>query len=114
MKKLSKIETKKALKILSDRIKYKLEDNTRYLASSNLGNILISFDLNCEIPTIYCRYENYSKILDLQKCISRGFGETSGKRNYHVFTKDINMLIDTFSDDIILDEIQILEKLGGR
>lgn len=112
--KLNKQQTNKVMKILSKQIGYNLQDQRRYKASSKFGDIMLAFDLNSEIPTIYCRYAEYSKVINKEKSIERGFGETSGKRNYHVFPKDIAILIDEFGYDVMMDKIKILEDLGVR
>ena len=110
MKKLTKPEAEKAIKILAKALKYpELKDQHRYLASSNFGELLLSFDLNCTIPTIYTRLRDFSKVINKEECVSRDFGEYSGKRNYHVFPQHIITLIDEFkfdSETILLSETE--------
>ena len=115
MKKLTKPETAKVIKILAKALNYpQLKDQNRYLATSKFGEILLSFDLNCEIPTIYSRLRDFSKVINNEECVSRDFSQYSGKRNYHVFSKDIVILIDEFKFDAMMDKIQIVEELGTR
>lgn len=115
MEKLTKPEAEKAIKILAKALKYpELKDQHRYVASSKFGELLLSFDLNNEIPTIYSRLRDFSKVINKEECISRDFGQYSGKRNYHVFPKDIAILIDEFSFDAMMDKLQIVEDLGTR
>lgn len=115
MKKLTKPEAEKAIKILAKSLKYpELKDQHRYLATSKFGELLLSFDLNNEIPTIYSRLRDFSKVINKEDCVNRDFGEYSGKRNYHVHSQHISILIDEFSFDVMMDKIQILEDLGER
>ena len=115
MKKLTKPEAQKVIKVLAKALKYpELKDQNRYLASSNFGEILLSFDLNSEIPTIYSRLRDFSKVINKEECISRDFGQYSGKKNYHTFPQHIHILIDEFKFDVMVDKIQILEDLGNR
>lgn len=115
MKKLTKPEAQKVIKVLAKALNYpELKDQNRYLASSNFGEILLSFDLNSEIPTIYSRLRDFSKVINKEECIKRDFGEYSGKRNYHVFPQHIITLIDEFKFDIMLDKIQIISDEGER
>ena len=115
MKKLTKPEAEKAIKILAKALKYpSLKDQHRYVASSKFGEILLSFDLNNEIPTIYTRLRDFSKVINKEDCVNRDFSQYSGKRNYHVFPKDIAILLDEFSFDAMMDKIQIIECQGER
>ena len=115
MKKLTKPEAEKAIKVLAKALKYpELKDQHRYLASSKFGELLLSFDLNSEIPTIYSRLRDFSKVINKEECVNRDFSQYSGKRNYHTYPKDISILIDEFSFDAMMDKIQILEELGER
>ena len=115
MKKLTKPETAKVIKVLAKALNYpQLKDNHRYVATSKFGELLLSFDLNCEVPTIYSRLRDFSKVINKEECIKREFGEYSAKRNYHVFPQHIITLIDEFKFDIMLDKIQIIEDLGTR
>ena len=115
MKKLTKPEAQKVIKVLAKALNYpELKDQNRYLASSNFGEILLSFDLNSEIPSIYSRLRDFSKVINKEDCIKRDFGEYSGKRNYHVFPQHIITLIDEFKFDIMLDKIQIISDEGER
>ena len=115
MKKLTKPETAKVIKVLAKALNYpQLKDNHRYVATSKFGELLLSFDLNCEVPTIYSRLRDFSKVINKEECIKREFGEYSAKRNYHVFPQHIITLIDEFKFDIMLDKIQIIEDLGER
>ena len=115
MKKLTKPEAQKVIKVLAKALKYpELKDQNRYLASSNFGEILLSFDLNSEIPTIYSRLRDFSKVINKEECIKREFGEYSGKKNYHVFPQHIHILLDEFSFDVMVDKIEIIEDMGER
>lgn len=115
MKKLTKPEAEKVIKVLAKALKYpELKDQHRYLATSKFGELLLSFDLNSEIPTIYSRLRDFSKVINKEECINRDFSQYSGKKNYHVFPKDIAILVDEFSFDVMMDKIQILEELGER
>ena len=115
MKKLSKPETAKVIKVLAKALNYpQLKDNHRYVATSKFGELLLSFDLNCEVPTIYSRLRDFSKVINKEECVSRDFGEYSGKKNYHVFPQHIHILLDEFSFDAMMDKIQIVEDLGTR
>jgi len=115
MKKLTKPEAEKVIKTLAKALKYpELKDQHRYLASSNFGELLLSFDLNSEIPTIYSRLRDFSKVINKEECVNRDFSQYSGKKNYHVFPKDIAILVDDFKFDAMMDKIQILEDLGER
>ena len=115
MKKLTKPEAGKAIKILAKALKYpELKDQHRYLASSKFGELLLSFDLNSEIPTIYSRLRDFSKVINKEECINRDFSQYSGKRNYHTWARDVNILVDEFSFDAMMEKIQIVEDLGTR
>ena len=115
MKKLTKPEAQKVIKVLAKALKYpELKDQHRYLASSNFGEILLSFDLNCTIPTIYSRLRDFSKVINKEECVNRDFSEYSGKRNYHTYPQHINILVDEFSFDVMMEKIQIVEDLGNR
>ena len=115
MKKLTKPEAEKAIKILAKALKYpQLKDQHRYLVTSKFGELLLSFDLNSNIPTIYTRLRDFSKVINKEDCVSRDFSQYSGKRNYHVFPKDIAILVDEFSFDAMMEKIQILEDMGER
>ena len=115
MKKLTKPETAKVIKVLAKALNYpQLKDNHRYVASSKFGELLLSFDLNCEVPTIYSRLRDFSKVINKEECISRDFSQYSGKRNYCVFPKDIVLLVDVVSFDVTMDKLQIVEDLGER
>ena len=115
MKKLTKPEAQKVIKVLAKALNYpQLKDNHRYVATSKFGELLLSFDLNCEVPTIYSRLRDFSKVINKEECVSRDFGEYSGKRNYHVFPKSIAILIDEFKFDVMMDEIEIIEDMGER
>ena len=115
MEKITKPEAEKAIKILAKALKYpQLKDQHRYLATSNFGEILLSFDLNSEIPTIYSRLRYFSKVINKEECVKRDFGQYSAKRNYHVFPQHIITLIDEFKFDIMLDKIQIISDEGER
>lgn len=115
MKKLTKPEAQKVIKVLAKALNYpQLKDNHRYVATSKFGELLLSFDLNCEIPTIYSRLRDFSKVINKEECIKRDFGQHSAKRNYHTYPKDIVILVDEFSFDAMMDKIQIVEDLGTR
>ncbi len=115
MKKLTKPEAQIVIKVLAKALNYpQLKDNHRYVATSKFGEILLSFDLNSEIPTIYSRLRDFSKVINKEECVSRDFSQHSAKRNYHVFPKSIHILIDEFSFDAMMDKIQIVEDLGTR
>ena len=115
MKKLTKPETAKVIKVLAKAFKYpELKDQHRYVASSKFGELLLSFDLNCEVPTIHSRLRDFSKVINKEECIKRDFGQHSAKRNYHVFPKDIAILVDEFSFDAMMDKIQIISDEGER
>ena len=115
MKKLTKPEAEKVIKILAKALKYpELKDQHRYVASSKFGELLLSFDLNSEIPTIYSRLRDFSKVINKEECINRDFSQYSGKRNYHIFPQHIITLIDEFKFDIMLDKIQIISDEGER
>ena len=115
MEKLTKPETAKVIKVLAKALNYpNLKDQYRYVATSKFGELLLSFDLNCEVPTIYSRLRDFSKVINKEECVKRDFSQYSGKRNYHVFPKDIAILIDEFSFDVTVDKIQIVEDLGTR
>lgn len=115
MKKLTKPEAEKVIKVLAKALKYpELKDQHRYLASSKFGEILLSFDLNSEIPTIYSRLRDFSKVINKEDCVSRDFSQHSAKRNYHTFARDVHILVDEFKFDIMMDKIEIIEDLGTR
>ena len=115
MKKLTKPEAQKVIKVLAKALNYpQLKDNHRYVATSKFGEILLSFDLNSEIPTIYSRLRDFSKVINKEECIKRDFGEYSAKRNYHVFPQHIITLIDEFKFDVMMDKIQIISDEGER
>lgn len=115
MEKLTKPEAEKAIKTLAKALKYpELKDQHRYVATSKFGELLLSFDLNSEIPTIYSRLRDFSKVINKEDCVNRDFSQYSGKRNYHVFPKDIVLLVDEFSFDVMMDKIEIIEDLGTR
>lgn len=115
MKKLTKPEAQKVIKVLAKALNYpQLKDQHRYVASSKFGELLLSFDLNSEIPTIYSRLRDFSKVINKEECIKRDFGQYSGKKNYHVFPKSIVILIDEFSFDAMMDKIQIISDEGER
>ena len=115
MKKLTKPEAEKVIKVLAKALKYpELKDQHRYVASSKFGELLLSFDLNNEIPTIYSRLRDFSKVINKEECISRDFSQYSGKRNYHTYPKDIVLLVDEFSFDAMMDKIQIISDEGKR
>ena len=115
MEKLTKPEAEKVIKVLAKALKYpQLKDNHRYVATSKFGEILLSFDLNSEVPTIYSRLRDFSKVINKEECVSRDFSQYSGKRNIHVFPKDIAILIDEFKFDIMMEKIEIIEDLGNR
>lgn len=115
MKKLTKPEAEKVIKVLAKALKYpELKDQNRYLATSKFGELLLSFDLNSEIPTIYSRLRDFSKVINKEECISRDFSQYSGKKNYHVHSQHISILIDEFSFDVMMDKIEIIEDMGER
>ena len=115
MKKLTKPEVAKVIKVLAKALNYpQLKDNHRYVATSKFGEILLSFDLNSEIPTIYSRLRDFSKVINKEECVKRDFGEYSGKKNYHTFPQHIHILIDEFSFDAVMDKIEIIEDMGER
>ena len=115
MKKLTKPEAQKVIKVLAKALNYpQLKDQHRYMATSKFGELLLSFDLNCEIPTIYSRLRDFSKVINKEECIKRDFGQHSGKKNYHVFPKSIAILIDEFKFDAMMDKIEIIEDMGER
>ena len=115
MKKLTKPEVEKVIKILAKALKYpELKDQHRYLASSNFGELLLSFALNSEIPTIYSRLRDFSKVINKEECVNRDFSQYSAKRNYHTYPQHISILIDEFSFDVMMDKIQIIECQGER
>ena len=115
MEKLTKPEAQKVIKVLAKALNYpQLKDNHRYVATSKFGELLLSFDLNCEVPTIYSRLRDFSKVINKEECVKRDFSQYSGKRNYHVFPKDIVLLVDEFSFDARMDKIQIISDEGER
>ena len=115
MKQLTKPETAKVIKVLAKALNYpNLKDQYRYVATSKFGELLLSFDLNCEVPTIYSRLRDFSKVINKEECIKREFGEYSGKKNYHVFPQHIHILLDEFSFDVMVDKIEIIEDMGER
>ena len=124
MKKLTKPETQIAIKKLAKGLKYPttlLKDNCRYLATSNLGEIQISFDLNDSVPTIFSKISEFSRAIPNTEAsqqlqierVERGFSEHSMKRNYHCFPDSVDEMIEDFLYDVILDEIKIIEELGN-
>ena len=115
MKKLTKPEAEKVIKTWAKALKYpELKDQHRYLASSNFGELLLSFDLNSEIPTIYSRLRDFSKVINKEECIKRDFSQYSAKRNYHCFPQNIINLVEEFKYDIMIDKIQIISDEGER
>lgn len=115
MKKLTKPEAEKVIKVLAKALKYpELKDQHRYVASSKFGELLLSFDLNNEIPTIYSRLRDFSKVINKEDCVNRDFSQYSGKRNYHTWARDVNILVDEFSFDAMMEKILIVEDLGER
>ena len=115
MKKLTKPETAKVIKVLAKALNYpQLKDNHRYVATSKFGELLLSFDLNCEVPTIYSRLRDFSKVINKEECVSRDFSQYSGKRNYHCFPQNIINLVEEFKYDIMIDKIQIISDEGER
>jgi hypothetical protein len=115
MEKLTKPEAEKVIKVLAKALKYpELKDQHRYLASSKFGELLLSFDLNSEIPTIYSRLRDFSKVINKEDCVNRDFSQYSGKRNLHVFPKDIAILVDEMKFNIMMDKIQIISDEGER
>ena len=115
MEKLTKPEAQKVIKILAKALNYpNLKDQHRYVATSKFGELLLSFDLNCEVPTIYSRLRDFSKVINKEECVKRDFSQHSAKRNYHVFPQHIITLIDEFKFDVMMDKIQIIEDEGER
>lgn len=115
MKKLTKPEAEKVIKVLAKALKYpELKDQHRYLATSKFGELLLSFDLNCTVPTIYTRLRDFSKVINKEECVNRDFGQHSGKRNYHVHSQHISILVDEFKFDVMMDKIQIISDEGER
>ena len=115
MKKLTKPEVAKVIKVLVKALNYpNLKDQYRYVASSKFGELLLSFDLNSEIPTIYSRLRDFSKVINKEDCVNRDFSQYSGKRNYHTWARDVHILVDEFSFDIMMDKIQIISDEGER
>ena len=123
MKKLTKVQTKEAIKKLASSLNYpELKDNCRYLAASNLGEIQISFDLNDSVPTIFSKISEFSRAIPNTEApqqlqierVERGFSEHSGKRNLHCFPVAIDEMIEDFLYDVILDEIKIINCIGER
>ena len=115
MEKLTKPETAKVIKVLAKALNYpQLKNNHRYVATSKFGELLLSFDLNCEVPTIYSRLRDFSKVINKEECIKRDFGQYSAKRNYHVFPKSIHILVDEFKFDAMMDGIKIISDEGER
>ena len=115
MKKLTKPETAKVIKVLAKALNYpELKDQHRYVATSKFGELLLSFDLNCEVPTIYSRLRDFSKVINKEECVSRDFSQYSGKRNIHVFPKDIVLLVDEMKFNIMMEKIEIIEDMGER
>ena len=115
MKKLTIPEAGKVIKVLAKALKYpELKDQHRYVASSKFGELLLSFDLNNEIPTIYSRLRDFSKVINKEDCVNRDFSQYSGKRNYHTWARDVNILVDEFSFDAMMEKILIVEDLGER
>lgn len=115
MKKLTKPEAQKVIKVLAKALNYpNLKDQYRYVASSKFGELLLSFDLNCEVPTIYSRLRDFSKVINKEECIKRDFSQFSGKKNYHTFPQHIHTLVDEFKFDVMMDKIQIISDEGER
>ena len=115
MKKLTKPETAKVIKVLAKALNYpQLKDNHRYVATSKFGEILLSLDLNSEIPTIYSRLRDFSKVINKEECIKRDFSQYSAKRNYHCFPQNIINLVEEFKYDIMMDKREILSDEGER
>ena len=115
MKKLTKPEAEKVIKVLAKALKYpELKDQHRYVASSKFGELLLSFDLNNEIPTIYSRLRDFSKVINKEECINRDFSQYSGKKNYHTWARDVHILVGEFKFDAMMDKIEIIEDLGER
>ena len=121
MKKLTKPEAQIAIKKLATSLNYpNLKDNCRYLATSNLGEIQISFDLNDSVPTIFSKISEFSRAIPNTEAsqqlqierVERGFSEHSMKRNYHCFPIAIDEMIEDFLYDVILDEIKIINCIG--
>ena len=122
MKKLTKPEVAKVIKVLAKALNYpQLKDNHRYVATSNLGEIQISFDLNDSVPTIFSKISEFSRAIPNTEAsqqlqterVERGFSEHSMKRNYHCFPDSVDAMIEDFLYDVILDEIKIIEELGN-
>lgn len=123
MKKLTKSQTKEAIKKLASSLNYlSLRDNCRYLATSNLGEIQISFDLNDPVPTIFSKISEFSRAIPNTEAsqqlqierVERRFSEHSMKRNYHCFPDSVDEMIEDFLYDVILDEIKIINCIGER
>ena len=115
MKKLTKPEAQKVIKVLAKALKYpQLKDNHRYVATSKFGELLLSFDLNSEIPTIYSRLRDFSKVINKEECIKRDFSQFSGKKHYHTFPQHIHILVDEFKFDVLVGKIQIISDEGER
>ena len=115
MKKLTKPEAQKVIKVLAKALNYpQLKDNHRYVATSKFGEILLSFDLNSEVPKIYSRLRDFSKVINKEECVNRDFGQYSAKRNYHCFPQNIINLVEEFKYDIMMDKIQIISDEGER
>ena len=115
MKKLTKPEAGKVIKVLAKALKYpQLKDQHRYVASSKFGELLLSFDLNNEIPTIYSRLRDFSKVINKEECVNRDFSQYSGKKNYHVYPQHTHILVDDFKFDVMMDKIQIISDEGER
>lgn len=121
MKKLTKPEVAKVIKVLTEALNYpELKDQHRYVASSNLEEIQISFDLNDSVPTIFSKISEFSRAIPNTEAsqqlqierVERGFSEHSMKRNYHCFPDSVDEMIEDFLYDVILDEIKIIEELG--
>ena len=88
MKKLTKPEAQIAIKKLATSLNYpNLKDNCRYLATSNLGEIQIRFDLNDYVPTIFSKISEFSRAIPNTEAsqqlqierVERGFSEHSMK-----------------------------------
>ena len=115
MKKLTKPETAKVIKVLAKALNYpELKDQNRYVATSKFGELLLSFDLNCGVPTIYSRLRDFSKVINKEECIKRDFSQFSGKKNYHTFPQHIHILVDEFKFDVMMEKIEIIEDIGER
>lgn len=105
MKNITKAQAKATLESLSKILNHKVENETRLKASSKFGDITIFIDLTDSVPSICTR------LIDVKpntECIERGFGEFSGKRNYHHFVQDLGSLLENFERDVIRDEIKII------